>query len=194
MTIRSFTIAYLVSLLCSAFLCFVMFQSLTHTPEHIVLISGCLVFFVLFFFYKYKTLPNSYLLFGVLYLTWMSTLLLFRTSDFSISGWNFVPFVHTIELLQNLSFNNMIWYFGGNTLLFLPMGVLFAYLTNSVRHTFFIGLLLMMAVEVVQGLAELGVCDVDDLLMNIFGIVIGSLLRIGNLRIGKNQKVRKINC
>jgi glycopeptide antibiotics resistance protein len=55
----------------------------------------------------------------------------------------------------------MVWYFGGNTLLFLPMGFLFSYLTNSVRHTLYMGLF-MGTVEIIQGLTGLGVCDIDD--------------------------------
>lgn len=192
MTVRFYITAYLGSLFCSTVFCLIIFASLTHTSTHIALISGSPLFFILFYAWRYKNLPNGYLIFGTLYMTWMSTLLIFRTSDFSISGWNFVPFVHTIELLQNLSFKNIVWYFGGNTLLFLPMGVLFVYLTNSVRLTLYMGLVLMIIVEVIQGLTGLGVCDIDDLLMNIFEIVMGSLLRIVTLEIGKNQKVRNL--
>lgn len=192
LTVRFFITTYLGSLFCSIVLCLNIFSSLTHTSTHIILIISTTLFFVLFYAWKYKNLPNGCILFGTLYMTWMSTLLLFRTSDFSISGWNFVPFVHTIELLQNLSFKNMVWYFGGNTLLFLPIGILFVYITNSVRHTLYMGLVLMIVVEVIQGLTGLGVCDIDDLLMNIFGIVMGSLLRIVTLEIGKNQKVRNL--
>jgi glycopeptide antibiotics resistance protein len=194
LTARFFVITYLESLFCSVFICFLLFHSLTPIQAHIVLISGSPIIFTLFCVLMKKNLPDRYLFLGTLYLTWMSTLLLFRPSNFSIPGWNFIPFVHSIELLQNLSLKNMIWYFGGNTLLFLPMGVFFVYLTKSVRYPFIAGLILMTVIEVTQGLTGKGVCDIDDLLMNMFGIVIGSLMGISFIGIGKNQKALNINC
>ncbi|WP_240873558.1 VanZ family protein [Shimazuella soli] len=186
--------AFLGSLSCSTLLSFMIFQSLTDTQAHLTLISTTPFFLILFFVIIKRTFPNGYYLLGSSYLSWMSTLLLFRSRNFSISGWNFTPFVHMVELLQNLSLKNLIWYFGGNTLLFVPMGLFFVYLMKSLRLSSLCGLIFMLIIEIIQGITGLGVFDVDDLLMNTFGILIGGWIGIRLLGIGKNQKARTMDC
>jgi glycopeptide antibiotics resistance protein len=126
----------------------------------------------------------------------MSTLLLFRPVDSATTGWNFIPVIHSYDLFTQLSLRNQIWYFGGNTLLFIPMGYIFAYLarTKPRKTALLFGFSLMIVVELTQAISHTGVCDIDDLLMNFSGIMLGSLLRIGKIGIGKNQKVRNTNC
>jgi glycopeptide antibiotics resistance protein len=96
-------------------------------------------------------------------------------------------------MINHLSFREIIWYFGGNTLLFIPMGYFFAYLTSSITFSTLYGFIMMIVVEILQGLTNRGVLDIDDLIMNVFGILIGGLLRIGLIGLGKNQKVHNTN-
>lgn len=64
----------------------------------------------------------------------------------------------------------------GNILAFLPFGMLGPVVLSVMRKfkaTFFYSLLLSLTIEVVQGLLGVGVVDVDDLILNVFGGVIG---------------------
>jgi glycopeptide antibiotics resistance protein len=116
----------------------------------------------------------------------MSILLLFRPMD-TTTGWNVIPVIHTIAFASELSTGNFIWYFGGNTLLFVPMGYFFQMMTHSWQQSFFFGLGLMIGVEVLQAVTARGVCDIDDLLLNMIGITAGIFLRIGHFSVGKHQ-------
>ncbi len=60
-------------------------------------------------------------------------------------------------------------------MLFIPIGFIFYHLTASSRQTFFMGIMLMLCVEVIQGITGSGVFDIDDLFLNIFGIMIGAV-------------------
>ncbi|WP_434748123.1 VanZ family protein [Paenibacillus amylolyticus] len=68
----------------------------------------------------------------------------------------------------------------GNILAFVPLGVL---ITGLLRHTFFTGIhvlvlsfLLSLGYEGTQLLTGIGIFDVDDLMLNTFGGMIGYLL------------------
>jgi len=64
----------------------------------------------------------------------------------------------------------------GNILAFLPFGMLGPVVLRAMgklRGTFVYSLLLSLIIEVVQGLLGVGVVDVDDLILNVFGGVIG---------------------
>ena len=66
----------------------------------------------------------------------------------------------------------------GNLILFLPMGIFLPYLFPKQRNFFrfsAVVLLMIMTVEVVQLFALLGACDIDDLILNYAGAVIGFL-------------------
>jgi glycopeptide antibiotics resistance protein len=160
-----------------------------------ILLFSAISFFVLFYI-RYRSFPDWFLLLAAIYFAWMSTLLLFRPVHSATTGWNIMPFIHSYQLFTQLSLKNLIWYFGGNTLLFIPMGYIFAYLAKSkpIKTAFLCGCSLMIVVEFTQAITRTGVCDIDDLLMNISGIMLGSVMRIGKKETGKNQKVRNTNC
>jgi glycopeptide antibiotics resistance protein len=93
---------------------------------------------------------------------------------------NLKPFT-TIKLYMNSRRNpeyaiNNLW---GNTLGFIPLGFLLPLLFINLRtaaRTIFCVFIFSLAFEVFQLLSMLGVADVDDLLLNTLGGVLGYLL------------------
>jgi len=74
---------------------------------------------------------------------------------------------------------------GGNIFLFIPAGLLLPRVFPRLRRFFpffFTCLLVMLAVETAQLLTLLGSFDVDDLILNLFGMILGYLFCIANSR------------
>ena len=75
--------------------------------------------------------------------------------------------VHT-----GLAFYNLV----GNLLLFLPMGAMLPLIFPRLRSfpkTFFTVLLLVLGVEITQVLLLAGSCDIDDVILNMAGCILG---------------------
>ena len=67
----------------------------------------------------------------------------------------------------------------GNVVMFVPLGALLPAANRKLRNlfrSFFAGLGLIIAVEVLQLFTLLGSCDVDDLILNMIGVTIGFIL------------------
>ena len=74
--------------------------------------------------------------------------------------------------LRRLAVINLV----GNVVMFVPLGFCLPRIFPRFRgffRTFFAGLLMIVAVEAIQLLTALGVCDIDDLILNMVGITIG---------------------
>ena len=71
----------------------------------------------------------------------------------------------------------------GNVLLFVPMGFLLKALdsTRSTRHIVLLGTLISISIELLQFIFKIGVCDIDDVLLNTLGTLCG----VGLWSIGK---------
>lgn len=94
-----------------------------------------------------------------------------------ISAMNFIPFKTIFYyLLGNESFisarNNIL----GNIFTFSPLGFLVPILFDKckkVKKVFFVGLAVSLSIEVIQVVFRLGSGDIDDLILNVFGTIIG---------------------
>lgn len=67
----------------------------------------------------------------------------------------------------------------GNVGMFVPLGFFLPRIFPRVRKflsTFFLCLLSIVAVEIIQYFTMLGACDIDDLILNMIGICVGYLL------------------
>jgi len=94
---------------------------------------------------------------------------------------NFIPF-HSINLyiryyykLKSISFNNLVY----NVVAFIPWGIFVPYLHKKERcffFTFLTALLFSASIEAFQLVSLLGECDVDDLILNVAGAVLGYLV------------------
>jgi glycopeptide antibiotics resistance protein len=62
-----------------------------------------------------------------------------------------------------------------NVLLFVPLGMMLALRTRSLRHTLAVAALTSLAIEVAQALLPLGrTSNVDDVLLNVLGAAVGA--------------------
>ena len=104
---------------------------------------------------------------------------------------NFVPFDTVVEYVvryrhgfRSLSLLNLV----GNFLLFFPMGLMLPCLFSKLRRFWKTAVCLLgivVAVELTQGFLRVGSIDVDDVIFNVCGGMLGySILRISIVRRG----------
>lgn len=102
------------------------------------------------------------------------------------SSMNLIPF-HTIgdywKVVRRLELTPMFWHcvinLGGNIFLFIPIGYFIPRLWPFLRNFFSFLLTCTMAitlVELVQLVTLLGSLDIDDLILNLFGMIVGFVL------------------
>jgi glycopeptide antibiotics resistance protein len=79
----------------------------------------------------------------------------------------------------------------GNILIFVPMGIYLSMLIKktSVRAYTILVALISLGVEILQYIFALGVADIDDIILNTTGILIGALIYFGVKQL-KNRKNR----
>ncbi len=107
-----------------------------------------------------------------------------RTQTYTDYRYNFIPFVEIRRFLHSAIYSGSIDYFDiwvnlvGNVVAFIPFGALIRWARNQttgfwvvVLYTF----LFSLGIEVIQLITKVGVFDVDDLLLNTLGGVIGYL-------------------
>ena len=92
---------------------------------------------------------------------------------------NFIPFKTIIEYVQryhngfrNLSVINLL----GNFVLFMPMGALLPCVIHKLDRFWKVTLTVLgmvVMVEIVQGILRVGSVDIDDVLFNVIGAMIG---------------------
>ena len=108
--------------------------------------------------------------------------------------YNLVPFLEIRRYLTNtdiLGLRNVVMNVFGNMAMFLPFGFLLPTLFPRVRSmgkTILAGLLFSLLIEVLQMTSRLGCFDVDDLIHNTLGVLIGyGINRLAAWRIEKRR-------
>lgn len=114
-----------------------------------------------------------YYLIFILYILSLFQVVTFQDVNYGTS--NFIPFkeIFRYNFGSRLFVKNIV----GNILLFLPYGYFVSdYLkTNKARHTIFLTLLVSTTIEIVQ--LNIGrTFDIDDIILNVIGGVLGYLL------------------
>ncbi|MBO5836821.1 MAG: VanZ family protein [Oscillospiraceae bacterium] len=64
----------------------------------------------------------------------------------------------------------------GNVVMFVPLGFFLPYIARRLRSfwkTVLCALVLILAIETIQYFTLLGACDVDDLILNLAGVILG---------------------
>ena len=139
----------------------------------------CIVLFLLRFFYLknnnkefilYKELINISFIIYILLLFELVT-----STDFHSYTNNFIPFreIFRYSFSSPLFYRNVI----GNVILFIPFGYFTSYFTkvNKVSISLFITFITSISIELIQSLIGRSF-DIDDVLLNITGGLIGYLL------------------
>jgi glycopeptide antibiotics resistance protein len=104
-------------------------------------------------------------------------LLFFRPSDQSYQSINLIPF-STIAFYLSGKVNGLISFYNlaANIGLFIPIG-LFLKIRKSTRlQLFYLPLLIISMIEILQYVSHKGSMDIDDLILNVLGFYFGYLL------------------
>jgi len=121
--------------------------------------------------YLYKEI---YQLLAITYILFLYYLLLGIENDMSY-GINIIPFkeITRYKIGSNMFVYNVV----GNILVFVPFGIFLNYMikTKKVIYTFLISFIVSLTAELIQ--YKIGrAFDVDDVLLNVFGSLLGYLL------------------
>lgn len=129
------------------------------------------------------------LLVTIIYLILIFRVIVFK-SDVIIKGarlYNLVP-LKTIELYifgyikGYVSFKSFFLNIFGNIFAFVPMGFLFNKYFKKSSISFLLSFLIIFSIESIQFFFKLGIFDVDDILLNIFGSVLGIIIYRGFIK------------
>ncbi|WP_313470127.1 VanZ family protein [Carnobacterium sp.] len=99
----------------------------------------------------------------------------------SLDQINLTPFVHTFKLTEGVTLFDYYYNLYGNILWFVPMGFGTAYLMKKKPFffkTLLIGFSVSFSIETMQFLFQTGIADIDDLIFNTTGTLVGLLLYI----------------
>lgn len=104
-----------------------------------------------------------------------------------------VPFVNLFELVQCRRFGYCFYSVVGNLFWFLPLGFLLSFLwqKRSLWKVGLIGCLVSLSIEILQFLCKTGVSDIDDVLINTAGAVIGYAFYTGVLAVYRNNQGKR---
>ncbi|WP_413377604.1 VanZ family protein [Alkalihalobacillus sp. 1P02AB] len=103
-------------------------------------------------------------------------LLFFRPGVTSYSGINFIPFeTVTLFLFGNVPFLIAFYNVSANVGLFIPFGLYYRYIRKKpkVIELFVMTLLTISAIELLQYTTQRGIMDIDDLILNTTGVLLG---------------------
>lgn len=80
----------------------------------------------------------------------------------------------------------------GNIAIFIPVGIMCNYLfeNNALGKSISVGILISLLIEILQLVLRRGCCELDDLISNSIGIIIGFLI-MSMYRVITTKKVRK---
>lgn len=144
------------------------------TKVYVIDYQAYVVRFLRFLFILYTIFLSQQLLFGSE--RFLARDILISNRDLYI---NLVPF-NSIALYINHFhyFNLWDWIINifGNVLIFVPIGILMPCISSKYKSflfTFGTGLTMSVTIEVAQYYLCLGVFDVDDMILNVFGVVLG---------------------
>lgn len=97
------------------------------------------------------------------------------------SNHNFIPFKSIVDTINYGSISIFLRQVAGNVLLFIPLGFALPILFFRIKNikTILIGFTLSLAIELIQATSGLFLgynyrsCDIDDLILNTIGTIIG---------------------
>ncbi|PEM26525.1 VanZ family protein [Bacillus pseudomycoides] len=142
---------------------------------------------VIFLFYIFMLIKFSF---------WGIGTLSRMNADYSNVLHNITPFKSITNYLLNFDhYNFSTWFYNtfGNVLLFLPLGILITLVfvdLKHFRHVIYLSLFVSLIIEIAQFFTTLGVLDVDDIILNTLGSILGFLILV----LIKNKKLKYIGA
>jgi glycopeptide antibiotics resistance protein len=158
---------------------------LTWYLHNVVLIAlwGCFTVFVIFI-YCFITKQKIYISQVTLQLIFIGytvslIMLLFMRKSYGVSISNFVPFrTISIYLFHHNDFLISFYNIAANIILFIPFGLYYCFVRKrrSPFPLFLYAIFTISSVEGMQYISHRGSMDIDDLLLNVSGVMIGYFL------------------
>lgn len=118
--------------------------------------------------------------FFVIYLAVLVKLIVFKyppSMVFDAADGNYVPFKTIVPYLRGQpTWTVAIYNIGGNIVSFIPLGFFVPVLYHHpplLKHVLIFAFLLSLALEGIQVFLHAGVFDIDDIILNIFGAIVG---------------------
>ena len=102
----------------------------------------------------------------------------FGTHGFCVDGTiNLKLFEEYIPLIQTHDWDRIIYLFVGNIIWFVPLGLYVRHRKSEagILRAAISGLLLSLCIEIMQYMFGTGISELDDLILNTFGAVLGAL-------------------
>ncbi|AXI09758.1 VanZ family protein [Oceanobacillus zhaokaii] len=138
-----------------------------------------LVFFLVFFIRKDIILIPRWLLnlLLIIYSLCLFLLLFFRPSEQVYDNWNLLPF-STISFFLTEDVRPLVAFYNlaANIGLFVPYGLVIMMNRLKKIMQFLLPLLFISMIELFQYITRRGSMDIDDLILNMFGVYVGYLL------------------
>ncbi len=136
-------------------------------------------------FKKEKVKIIDILLFIIYCLFLIYVLFLRRSKNISVK-YNIIPFKTYIEYFTkiingNIGIKTAILNFLANIFLFVPMGYFLLKIfkkVNSFNKATIISMLIIIVIEVMQYITKLGIADIDDVILNTIGAMIGYKIQV----------------
>ncbi len=93
-------------------------------------------------------------------------------NHYSLSSIVYIPFA-TISNSAMLGVWPLVYHLVGNMVWFIPFGVYIAYLKKGILHIVVGSVALSLSIEVLQFVFNTGISDIDDVIANLLGAVLG---------------------
>ncbi|NHC43528.1 VanZ family protein [Bacillus sp. MM2020_1] len=160
---------------------FIRLVAYLHPIVLAVIMFGIVCFvFVGILFIRKETINLSlpfFVGFLALYTIALLILLFFRPSEQSYNSMNLQPF-STISFYLSGKVNGLISFYNlaANVCLFIPYGIYIGLKSYSRLKAFLVLLVIIAVIEVLQFVTHRGSLDIDDLILNLFGVILGHLL------------------
>lgn len=133
---------------------------------------------------KYKFIRNTSAMTLLAYLAFLAWRMFFYAYDnyHRVQNpkleYNIMPFKTIIDLLGNYhKYGFIFWIYNllGNIVVFIPLGVLITLVLKrcSIKNTLSISFFIIVLAELIQLFTRLGVFDIDDIILNLVGCLIG---------------------
>lgn len=103
--------------------------------------------------------------------------------------YNYIPLKATLQMIRGLSPLRLIENLAGNIILFVPFGILLPLAFKIEGKTIFFGCLVSCFIEAMQFVFAMGAADVDDIILNTLGAVMGYIIYIIVRHIFKKKTV-----
>lgn len=110
------------------------------------------------------------------------SILMFNMTVFAryniVNSYNLIPFKTIIEIIRNGTLYSIIINIFGNLLVFMPMEyfLIEIFNINKFHKNFIISFIIVILFEVLQFIFKIGVFDIDDIILCLFGMMLFYLL------------------